>query len=1169
MLICVFMLCPQCHAENRKERRFCAECGTSLNLACPSCGFSNQPGERFCGGCGSQIAEAASAAESKFSSPTLYTPKHLAEKILQSKSALEGERKLVTALFCDIANSTALANRLGPEAMHALLNQFFELALAEVHRYEGTINQFLGDGFMALFGAPLAHEDHGRRAVLSTLDNQKELHKLVQRTGQSVQVRMGLNTGPVVIGAIGDNLRMDYTAVGNTTNLAARLQQIAEPGQIVVSESTYQTVEGYCNSKYLDEFSIKGITEPVKTWEVLSGRGARTRLEIEAEKGLTPFIGRERELMVLQECYDKARSEQGQMVFLVGEPGIGKSRLLLEFSRRVDAEAIWSEGNSVSFGWSIAYHPLIDLLKRNFRIEENDTENVIIEKIERSVLRLGDDLKPILPYLRYLLAVDPGDPAVKTLEPQLRRAEIFDALRRLTLRAAEIRPQIVVFEDLHWMDQATEFYLRFITDSIPAGRLLLILTYRPGYINPVAERTFQSRITLGSMSSVDSIAMTRSILAVDSLPEDLQATIVQRAEGNPFFVEEVIKSLKEIGAIRRLQDRFVLTRPLGDVFIPDKIQDVIQARIDRLDEAPKKTLQLASVIGRKFTHRLIDRLADIRGRNEPNLQELKALELIYEKDIYPELAYMFKHALTQDVAYNSLLKKRRRELHCIIGEAMEELYADRLQEYFEIIAYHYDKGEDWHKALEFTLEAARKANRSFAIREALAYFDRTLKIIEKIGSAIDAATRISIYEARSDLYLVLNEFQQSISEGEKLLAVARQENDRISEIKALTAMGYSSLWHHDFDHANEYARQAIKVGEKMGENSVLAGGYFILGEVEALTGRLNEAKPKANQALNISRTAGDLMYQSLSLGMLGHFKNWNGEYTEAIGLLSEGYRIAKENQLLAPLFDILFVYGIALTGIGEYDQAFDIFQEGLAITEKVGDEIFHLRIMNSLGWLYLECGDLERSYDLNFQAAQRARKRDDPEIIANAELNLSDIFILKGDYASALEYLKSLDRLVHDPATDDWMKWRYTIHLISSSGEFWLKKRDLNQAQKFADQCLDKATRTNSRKYMVQAWRLKAEIAALRKNEDEAEFAFQQALSTAKIISNPTQLWKTSFSMGRYYSTSGNDEQAQAAFRAARNVIDQTQAGLQNPDLRSGFDRSPLFRAVYDLSTSF
>jgi predicted ATPase len=573
------------------------------------------------------------------------------------------------------------------------------------------------------------------------------------------------------------------------------------------------------------------------------------------------------------------------MVFIVGEPGIGKSRLLYEFNRRLGNEADWCEGHSVSFGWSIAYHPLIDLLKRSFCIEESDSEDVIIEKIGRGVLRLGEDLKPILPYLRYLMAVDPGDPAVKTMAPQLRRAEIFDGLARLMLRAAEIRPQVVLFEDLHWMDQATEFYLRYITDRMPAGRLLLILTYRPGYINPVEERTFQSRIALGSLSSADSVKMTRSLLAVDSLPEDLQTMVVRKAEGNPFFVEEVAKSLREIGAIRRSADGFVLTKPLDDVFIPDKIQDVIQARIDRLDDAPKNTLQLASVIGRKFTHRLVDRLADNPGQTEDHMQVLKALELIYEKDIYPELAYMFKHALTQDVAYNSLLEKRRRELH---------------------------------------------------------------------------------------------------------------------------------------------------------------------------------------------------------------------------------------------------------------------------------------RVMNSLGWLYLECGDFERSFDLNFRAAERAKKRGDPEIVANAELNLSDILILKEDSNSALEYLENVRRLANDSTTSDWMKWRYTTHLFASFGEFWLARGDLKQAQKFTDQCLDRAGRTNSRKYLVKGWRLKGEIALDRKQYTEAEAAFRKALNIAIFISNPTQLWKTHLSMGRFYGETGKQEDAQLSYRAARDVIDQIKSSLQNSDLRSNFENSTMIRKIYE-----
>ncbi len=1160
------MQCPQCHAENRKVRRFCAQCGASLNVICSACGFSNEPDEKFCGGCGLQLADDDPSPDSKFGSPRLYTPKHLADKILQSKIALEGERKQVTALFCDIANSTVLANRLGPEGMHALLNQFFELALTEVHRYEGTINQFLGDGFMALFGAPIAHEDHARRAALAALDIQKELRRLMARADRSIQVRMGLNTGLVVIGAIGDNLRMDYTAVGDTTNLAARLQQLAEPNQILVSESTHQTVEGYCNTNFLGEMPVKGIPEPVRAWEVLSGRGSRTRLEIEAESGLTPFIGRERELMLLEQCYEKARSGQGQMVFIVGEPGIGKSRLLLEFHRRLGSEAGWLEGHSVSFGWSIAYHPLIDLLKRNFQIEENDTEDIIIAKVERSVLELGEDLRPVMPYLRYLLAVDPGDAKVQSMNPQLRRVEIFDALRRLTLRAAEFRPQVVVFEDLHWMDQATEFYLRFLTDSIPAGRVLCIFTYRPGYINPIEDRTFQSRIALDNLSSDDSVKVATSILSVNRLPQALQALIVDKAEGNPFFVEEVVKTLRETGVIRRSEDSWILAKAPDEVLIPDTIQDVIMARIDRLQEAPKKTLQLASVIGRTFTYRLLDRMSEVRGQTESCLQELKALELIYEKDIFPELAYIFKHALTQDVAYNSLLVRQRRRLHGLIARAIEELYADRIAEQYEILAYHFANGHEWEKTLEYFLKAAQKAVQSFANREALDFYDQALKIAGRLEDAVDIKTRITIHQAKSDIYLLLSDFELARREGERALDLAQQAGDLIREGQALISMGYASLWIHKFDRSLTYARQAIEVAGQIDTDSLKAGGYYISGAVQTITGHIEQGSEAIEQSLAISRSAGDVVHESFSLGIIGHLKNWRGEFADSIHYLRQGLRVAQEHNLLVPYCDNLFMYAIALTGHGDYDQALTTLEEGLAFSEKLGNEVHHLRMLNTLGWLYLECGDLTQALIFNQRAAEGARKRGDPELIANAQLNLGDTFLVQNDLGSARETFEEIYRLVYDPATSDWMKWRYRLHLFSSYGEFQLAHGNLTRAGEFAGRCLDEATRTGSRKYLVKGLRLKGEIAAAHKNWDEAQSAFQQALSMAEVISNPPQLWKTHFAMGGFYSAAAKQENARVSYRAAREVIDRVKAGLQHSGLQNSLASDSLIRRVYELS---
>jgi len=1162
------MQCPHCQAENRKERRFCAECGKLLSLVCLACSFENEPDDKFCGGCGTPLDVHVKAPASGFTSPQSYTPQHLADKILQSKTALEGERKQVTALFCDITNSTALAERLGPEAMHSLLNRFFDLALGRIHRYEGTVNQFLGDGFMALFGAPIAHEDHARRAVLAALDLQHALQGFMDETSSPLQTRMGLNTGSVVVGAIGDNLRMDYTAVGDTTHLAARLQQAANPGLILISETTYRMVSGYCETQSIGELSLKGIVEPVHAREVISARIDRTRLEIAAERGLTPFVGREHEMRLLQECFEKAQGGQGQVVFIVGEPGIGKSRLLYEFRRWLGKTATWLEGHAISFGQSIAYYPLIDLLKRNFGVEEGDPDPILIKKIEQSVLRLGPDLETTLPYLYYLLGGDTGDAAVKKMDPQQRRGEIFDALRRLALRAAELRPQVMVFEDLHWMDQATEAFLRFVTDSIPASRILCIFTYRHGYTNPFEERTFHTRIPLITLSGADSVQMARAILSSGKLPETLQDLIVEKAEGNPFFVEEVINTLRETGAVKRSGDQYLLTKPLDDVFIPDTIQDVIMARIDHLAEEPKKTLQLASVIGRRFTYRLLDRLADIRGRTESYLQVLKALELIHEKDLFPELAYMFKHALTQDVAYNSLLEQRRYELHLLIGLAIEELYADRLTEQYDVLAYHFAKGQKWIKALDYLLKAADKATRSFANREAIALYDQALKIAEHPDVAEDTRTLMVIHRSRAGLFLVTSDFERSRSEGEIVLDLARRTADQRSEGEALTDLGYTALWMHDFDRAHDYGHLAVKVGERIEDNEVQAGGHFIIGDVQLISGRLDQAKKTANRVLAISRPANEMRYQSFALGILGHLKNWQGDYAQALQYLSEGLRIAQANNLLVPLFDNLFMYGVTLVGKGEYDKALSTLEEGMAFCAKVGDEVFYLRMMNTLGWLYFECGDLSRAVDTNRRAAEGARQRSEPETIANSELNLADAFLAQNDLAAARDTLEGVYRIVRNPATSEWMKWRYSTHLFASYGEVLLACGEIDKAAEFAQRCLQIAARTDSRKYLVKGLRLEGDIAFARRQWDDSEAAYRQALSIAQAIHNPTQLWKTQLALGQYYRRRRQPDKAGQSLRAAREVIDQVLSSLQTPSLRQSLKSDPLVQRVCELSAS-
>jgi tetratricopeptide (TPR) repeat protein len=753
------------------------------------------------------------------------------------------------------------------------------------------------------------------------------------------------------------------------------------------------------------------------------------------------------------------------------------------------------------------------------------------------------------------------------MDPQLRRAELFGALRRLMVRASEVRPQVLLFEDLHWMDQATEAFLLMIADSIPTSRVLCLFTYRPGYVHPFGERTYHTRIPLSTLSTSDSMQMAQAMLATEQLPEALQRLISDKAEGNPFFVEEVVKSLQEIKAIRRVGAQYVLTKPIEEIVIPDTIQDVLMARIDRLDEAPKHTLQLATVIGREFTHRLLSRLAAMQERTEAFLQELKAIELIYETSRYPELAYMFKHALTQDVAYHSLLVQRRRDLHRLIGQAIEELYTDRLSEQYEVLAYHFAHGEVWDKAFDYFCKAAEKAVQAFAAREAITLYTQALETSAHLGSGGEAKTLIAIHQAKANLYFALSDFERSRAESECALDLARQAGDRESEGAALASMGWASTFAHDFDQALTYAHQAFQVVEEVGAKPVLTRYHLTMAHGYGIrSGQLEQAKEEIDQALTISRSVGDVFSQSFSLTFAGLFKNWEGLYDAALSLLSEGVMIAREHHLLVPLIYGCFRYGITLTSKGAYDEALATMEEGLALAEKAGDVFTRLRLLNSLGWLYFELGDLKRALDFNSRSAEGARERRDPEITANAYLNLADIALAQGDLPQAQMFLDRVYHIARDPATSDWLKWRYSIHLYASLGEFWLARGDPDKAQGFTDQCLEVAMRTNSQKYVVKGRRLQGEIALARRQWEEAEGWLRQALALAQAVGNPTQIWKTHVAMGRLHAAVQQPEKAQQAYQAARDVIERIKMRLSHPELRASLEGSPLVQGIYELS---
>jgi class 3 adenylate cyclase len=689
------MQCPHCQFDNREGVRFCEECGAKLEQVCPACGTAVPPGRKFCGECGARLSTApASAAQpsplqptSRFASPQSYTPQHLAERIIFSRGALEGERKQVTVLFADLKGSMELLADRDPEEARAILDPILERMMEAVHRYEGTVNQVLGDGIMALFGAPLAHEDHAVRACYAALRMQEQAAQYAEevrhRHGLVIAIRIGLNSGEVVVRSIGSDLHMDYTAVGQTTHLAARMEQLALPGSTLLAPDTLRLAEGYVQVRSRGPMPVKGLGEPVEVYELIGASAARSRLQAAAARGFTKFVGRDAELEVLRQALEQAGAGHGQVVALVGEPGVGKSRLVWEFthSHRTQGWLVLESG-SVSYGKATSYLPVSDLLRRYLQVEAADDPRRIRQKVLGKVLDLDRALEPCLPALLGLLDVPTDDPTWDALDPPQRRQQTLEAVKRLLLRESQEQPLLLVFEDLHWIDSETQALLDSLVDSLPTARLVLLVNYRPEYEHGWGRKTYYQQLRLDPLPPESAEALLDALLGEDAGLAPLKKLLIQRTEGNPFFLEESVRTLVETGALAGERGAHRLVSPLTSTQVPATVQAILAARIDRLTPGDKRLLQAAAVIGKDVPYPLLAAIAEsAESVLRQSLARLQEAEFVYETSLFPDLEYTFKHALTHEVAYGSLLQERRRALHARIVEAMERLYAPRLSEY--------------------------------------------------------------------------------------------------------------------------------------------------------------------------------------------------------------------------------------------------------------------------------------------------------------------------------------------------------------------------------------------------------------------------------------------------------------------------------------------------------
>jgi class 3 adenylate cyclase/tetratricopeptide (TPR) repeat protein len=1148
------MDCARCGIANPPDAKFCRGCGVRLEAICPACNHSNLPGSRFCNECGGALAPAQAAPPSLKAG---YTPKHLADKILKARSAIEGERRQVTVLFADLAGFSALAEHRDPEEVHGIVERCFEMIATEVHRFEGTINQYTGDGVMALFGAPIAHEDAARRAAHAALAIQRAVRELSRelapRLERDLEMRIGLNTGPVVVGKIGDDLRMDYTAVGDTTNVAARLQQNARPGSVLAGPSTHRLIAGYFETRDMGQLAVKGHA-PVQAFEVVRGRGRKARLDVESERGLTPLVGRDRELASLMELFVRAREGRGQVAFIAGEAGIGKSRLLLEFRRRLaatDEPVTWLEGRCVSFGQSSPLLPVVDQLRENFRIDEFDGEPEIIAKVEHGMRRLGG-LEAHIPFVRYLLSVDPGDPAVAAMDASSRRKYIFDAVLAMCLRGAIRRPLVFVFEDLHWVDTSTEEYLASLIDSVAATRILILATHRLGYSPPFGTRSFQTRITLSPLSEVEALAMAGRMLGVEHFPADVTRALLDKAEGVPLFVEEVTKTFLDLGILERDNGGFRVVRPIRDAAVPDTINDIIMARLDRLGEEGKRTVQLASVIGRQFLRRLLERIAGLTGQLEGFLQELKALEIIYEQGRLPEPAYIFKHAVIQDVAYQSLLVQRRKELHRAVGRAIEDLYPDRLADHYEELAHHFVHGEQWDAAFRYSVLAGDRAAHAFASAEARRHYAQALETAGRAHPAPSDRELASVHEKLGGVLYILAEFDAAVAEFEQALAIVRRLGDRKQEVATLLELANVYNWGHKLDAVLATVSNALAIATEIGDTAGQAGCHALRGEARGgVYGPTVDAMGDSSQAVRLAREAGDPRLLAQCLTFAGRHLEWHGDYDAAVAHLGEGLELARREHAGYLVGLALYHLGHTALARGDYEGALERYRTLREYAEAAGDKLYLSRLPNLFGGVSLEIFDLDEAIRLNAEGNETSRKLWPwPEPRGHSLWKLGLAHLYRGDHGSAQRAFSEAQSLRE---LDNWGRWTWETSLWRSRGELALAEEKYEDAWAWATRALEAAIQCRQRKHAARAVRLQGAILTAQGRLEDAARALRSSLDQAHALGTARESWIAQASLGDVLTRLGRDAEAETQLAAAADTIESIASKLVTPQLRRSF----------------
>ncbi len=972
------MKCPKCQSDIVDEARFCSQCGTPLEKLCPRCNTLNKVASRFCDACGHSLAFPSLSAVGHLSfDETIarlqkYLPEGITEKVLSQWNRIEGEKKLITVMFCDMKGFTPLVDQLGPEEAFVVMNEVYEILIHRVHDYQGTVNQMTGDGIMALFGAPIALEYAPQRAIRSAMAIHREIARYEEKIQKErcdlppIRMRIGIHTGPVVVGIMGNDLRLEFKAVGDTVNLTARMEELAEPGTTCVSEDTFRLTEGYFRFEALGHREIRGKEKPLRVYRVLAPSTRRTRFDVSAETGLTPFVGRQRELDLLLRNYRQVREGHGQAVSIVSEAGLGKSRLLYEFRKAVTNEDVtFLEGKCIYYGRNMAYHPVVDVLRANFDIQDMDDDAAIRAKVIRFLRALDIEEASTKPYLLELLSVKDSGIGRIPMSPEARKERTLEALKRITLRGAERRPVIMAIEDLHWVDRSSEDALKEILESITGSRVFLIFTYRPEFAHTWGNRPHHNPVVLKRLSHRESLDMIGHVFASRNIDRNLEELILEKTEGTPFFIEEFVKSLIDLKLVERRNGDVVIARNIRAASAPSTIQEVIMARVDNLPEGARDLLKTGSAIEREFSYDLIRRLTHL-PENEilSFLSTLKKLELLYERGVHPDSTFIFKHALTREIVYDSILIRQKKALHQRIGNTIEELYKDNLNEYYDVLAEHFFISEDYEKSAEYSRRAGRQCERAALFYDAVAHAKKRVRALEQMPRTdasekqiIDARTLLGLYMAQMHH---LTEAKKTI---DPIIApVVRQDNKkRLCQLYTILAT-YSYVVEENYPEAFRLFEEALDISAQAKDviSTVLASTWY--GVALGWNCDFEKALVSHQRALDINLAAKNpsgIAIMKSNLGWSGYF--YAGKMDLAYQTTLEAARLAEE---IGDIFSKPMPYtehGESCFGKGFFGEAEKYLLMGVEACEKINVYTYNLLGRLALGELYFELGDYSRS----------------------------------------------------------------------------------------------------------------------------------------------------------------------------------------------------------------